>query len=238
MVTQTPILTLQGVVVRKRGKVLLGPTDITINSNGFSVVMGPNGSGKTTLLRLLHGLEKTKAGSIIRTDESHINSNKQAIVFQTPTLLRRDVISNLIYPLAIKGVQKREALLKAESWLDRVGLTKLTNAEAHLLSGGEKQKLALARALIVEPNILLLDEPTTNLDGQSTREIETLLKQVQETGVKIIMATHDIGQAKRLADDVLFLYQGKLHEQTSAKKFFKSADTSEAQAFIKGDIVE
>ncbi len=236
----TPILpmTLQGGVVKRRGKTVLGPVDLTVSMRGFTIFLGPNGSGKTTLLRALHGLERLAKGQIAWQVPLAQAQLEQAFVFQTPIMMRRCVRDNLAYPLRLNGTPKAQATAAAEDWAERIGLSQFLDQPAPQLSGGEKQKLALARALIRTPQILFLDEPCANLDGRATREIETILKDAQASGTRILMATHDIGQAKRLADEVVFLMHGKIIESAAAATFFAGPASPQAAQLLKGDIVE
>lgn len=240
MVTPTSILPLElsGVVARVQGKQLLGPVDLTIGEAGLTVVMGPNGAGKTTLLRVMHGLRRISAGTVRWAVDEVETRRKQAFVFQSPIMMRRRVIDSIAFPLILHGVDKRSAKRQAEDWAIRVGLGHVLHDWAQMISGGEKQKLAVARALINEPEILFLDEPCANLDGRSTREIEAVLKQAELAGTRIIMATHNLGQARRLASDVIFVHGGKILETTPANTFFDTPQTPQAKAFIQGDIVE
>ena len=239
MVSPILPLTMTGAVVKRRGKTLLGPVDLTISAGGFTIILGPNGAGKTTLLRALHGLEKLAAGDVRWQVPVFDARPKQAFVFQSPIMMRRSVRDNLAYPLTLHGTDRTEARKKAEIWAVKIGLGAALDQQAPLLSGGEKQKLALARALIRSPEVLFLDEPCANLDGRATREIETILLQAQAAGTRIVMSTHNMGQARRLATDVVFMYDGKVHERADADSFF-GADpkTPEAVAFVNGDIVE
>jgi tungstate transport system ATP-binding protein len=227
----------KGIVVRRRGKTLIGPIDLTVGAEGITAVLGPNGAGKTTLLKALHGLEKINSGHLHWQAETEVVRRQQAYVFQTPVLLRRSVERNLGYPLEMRGVSKAEIAEGVASWSDRIGLRDARQRPANQLSGGERQKLALARALIIRPQLLFLDEPCTNLDGASTRDIETLLLEAQQAGTKIIIATHDLGQARRLAMDGLFLLDGKIHEAGPAPALFDTPQTPELRAFLAGDIV-
>ncbi|MEM7214626.1 MAG: ATP-binding cassette domain-containing protein [Pseudomonadota bacterium] len=238
MVTDILPLKLQDAVVRKRGKTIIGPVDLEIRKQGLTVIMGPNGSGKTTLLRLMHGLERPRKGTVSWNSETGEAQERQAFVFQTPILLRRSTIDNIAYPLKLQNIPATQAQAIAEEWLVQVGLDNARELNASFLSAGEQQKLALARALACKPEILFLDEPTANLDGRATREIETILKDALFSGVRIVMTTHDTSQGKRLADEVLFMYHGKIHEQGLSEPFFANPITREAKAFLKGDIVE
>ena len=231
-------LSVRAAKVRRRGRVIVGRVDLHLGPTGTTIVLGPNGAGKTTLLQMLHGLARLSDGAIAWNTPTGDARTRQAFVFQSPIVLRRSVRDNIAYPLILHGALKSEARARAADWAARVGLGEMLKRPATVLSGGEKQKLALARALIREPQVLFLDEPTANLDGRSTREIETILKRAAAEGTRIVMATHNIGQARRLASEVIFLYRGRVHEATRAAEFFAGPQTPEARAFIKGDIVE
>ncbi|OAN75795.1 sulfate ABC transporter ATP-binding protein [Sulfitobacter sp. EhC04] len=231
-------MTAKGIESRRRGQVLVGPIDLTLDGQGACVVVGPNGAGKTTLLRLLHGTARLSAGQInwaCPTDEAR---HHQGFVFQRPVMLRRTVMQNLIYPLRLRGVPLAQARDRARDWAARVGLEAMLDRAAPVLSGGEQQKLALARALISEPKVLFLDEPCAALDGRATREIEEILTHAKSAGTRLILSTHDMGQARRLADQVLFLLGGRIHESGPAETFFNRPETPQARAFLRGDIVE
>ncbi len=225
------------VVVAKRGTRLIGPTSLELHNRGITIVMGPNGSGKTTLLRVLHGLERVRSGSVKWNGNIRDVFKRQSFVFQAPIIMHRTVRENIAYPLIVRGVSRKSALNQAQESLTKIGLEFAADRNATSLSGGEKQKLAIARALITEPEILFLDEPTTNLDGQAVSDIESTLKETSSGGTKIVMATHDIAQTKRLAHDVVFMYRGQVHESGSASKFLKRPSSKVSKAFIKGEIV-
>lgn len=231
-------LTLTQATAHMRGKKLVGPVDLTLSPEGFTIVIGPNGAGKTTLLRLMHGLQRCTGGSVNWAVPAPVARTKQAFMFQSPIMMRRKVVDSLAYPLRLRGVSKADARAKATDYARRFGLGTLLESWAPLLSGGEKQKLSLARALIIEPQILFLDEPCASLDGRATREIETMLLAEQARGTRLVMSTHNMGQARRLAHDVIFMHKGKVHEQSGAERFFSAPATPEALAFTNGDIVE
>lgn len=231
-------LIAKGATTRRFGKTLVGPVDLTIEGAGMTVVIGPNGSGKTTLLRLLHGAARLSSGEIrwaCATDEAR---HHQAFVFQRPVMLRRSVIDNIAYPLRVRGIGKAEARADAGQWADQIGLSDMLDRPATVLSGGEQQKLALARALIMRPKLLFLDEPCAALDGRAMREFEEILTVAKASGTRLILSTHDMGQARRLADDVLFLLRGRIHDRGPANTFFDKPETPQARAFLNGDIVE
>ena len=231
-------LSVKGAVTRRHGKVLVGPVNLEFDGAGTSVILGPNGAGKTSLLRLLHGTARLHAGEITWGCDTEAARNAQAFVFQRPVMLRRTVGDNLAYPLRLRGTPRVEARARARDWAARVGLSELFDRQATVLSGGEQQKLATARALIGDPGLLFLDEPTASLDGRATREMEEILATAQANGTRLVLSTHDMGQARRLADRVIFLLGGKVHEEGAAESFFAAPQTPEARAFLKGDIVE
>ncbi len=230
-------LTLRGIAVNRRGKLLLGPVSLVLQGRGISVVIGPNGSGKTTLLRAMHGIERISSGSKAWSVDDVDARAAQSFVFQTPIMMRRNVRDNIAYPLMLRGMRRRDARAAAEAWAKRVGLSGALLRPATVLSGGEKQKLALARALVTAPQVLFLDEPCANLDGHATQQIEAILHAACADGTRIVMSTHDLGQARRLADEVLFLHNGKLVEIQPAAAFFAGPSSVQARALLNGDLV-
>ncbi len=218
------------------GKRLLDDLSLQIGARPVTVVMGPNGAGKSLLLRLLHGLIEPTAGHILwggRPSSSDLR-RRQAMVFQRPVLLRRSVIANVAFALKSRGTASTERCM---ALLEHVGLETHANKPARLLSGGEQQRLALARALAVEPEVLFLDEPTASLDPSATAAIEGIVTAAHRRGTKIIFVTHNIGQARRLADEVVFLHAGRLVEHEPAEQFFASPRSPEAQGYIEGRLV-
>lgn len=241
MVTQPVHLIVKNIVVRRAGKTLINGVSLDMPLLGTHVVLGPNGAGKSTFLRALHGMERLNSGSIVwpdGVDGLNKNAHQRGYVFQTPIVLRRSVLGNLMYPLLLKRAPKTEAENKARELAERFGLSALLTARAERLSGGEKQVLALARALTVDPDILFLDEPTTNLDGQTTRLIEATVREFSQSGRTVFLATHDLGQARRLADHITFLHRGRLLEKAPAQVFFDGPKTEAARNYLAGDIVE
>nr|WP_113913549.1 ATP-binding cassette domain-containing protein [Roseovarius dicentrarchi] len=227
-----------GVCVHRRGKRLIGPVDLVLDGQGITALIGPNGAGKSTLLKALHGLERLSAGRIDWACPQHEAQQMQAFVFQTPVMLRRSVLDNLMYPLRLARTPRAAARAAAAQWCARIGLEGMEGRLATVLSGGERQKLALARALITSPKLLFLDEPSASLDGSATREIEAILTLATGAGTRIVMATHDMGQARRLAREVVFLRRGEVHEAAPAATFFDAPATRAAAAFLAGDIVD
>ncbi len=231
-------LRLERAEMRRSGHTLVGPVNLELDGTATTAIIGPNGSGKTSLLRLMHGIGRLSRGRIVWACPKDEAQRRQAFVFQTPIIMRRSVRDNLAFPLGLRGKPRREAQRAAENMAASVGLEDTLGRPAQGLSGGERQKLALARALICDPEVLFLDEPCASLDGRATREIEEILHRQTGMGMRIIMTTHDLGQARRLAHELVFLLRGQVHEHRGAKEFFESPSTPEGAAFIRGDIVE
>ena len=225
------MIKVEEVVVERRGRRLLGPATFSINDKGITAVIGPNGAGKSTLLRLMHGLERARYGHL--SLPIHMNSQQQAFLFQQPILLRRSVQQNLILPLKLRGVPTEIREQEVVKIATEFGLNKLLEQDAFLLSGGEKQKLTLARALIIKPNLLFLDEPSANLDRPSTLIIENAVKVVADQGCKVILASHSMAQVKRLAEDVLFISDGVVHGPFFVQDFLQKPPTESAQDWLE-----
>jgi tungstate transport system ATP-binding protein len=232
-------LELRGLVYETGGKRLIDNIDARIEERGITVIMGPNGAGKSVLLRLMHGLIPPSRGEILwagrRADREL--ARRQAMVFQKPVLLRRSAAGNIWHALGLRGVDWSERPTRVEEALRLAGLERLAATPARTLSGGEQQRLSLVRALSLEPEILFLDEPTASLDPASTLLIERLLIKAQRQGIKIIVVTHDVGQARRLAQDVIFLHHGRVVEHGPAKVFFDQPQSEAGRAFIAGGLV-
>jgi tungstate transport system ATP-binding protein len=215
-------------------RILSGVT-LTFAIGPPTVLLGPNGSGKTTLLKLAMGLLEPTQGRITFAERPRPTSRRRAFVFQKPMMLRRTVAKNVAYSLKMAGVpQTRPRLARL---LEQVGLAAFADRPARRLSGGEQQRLALARALARDPEIIFLDEPTASLDPFATKGVEDIITGIARAGVKVVMTTHDLGQARRLASDVVFLAKGRLCENAPADAFFNNPTTTEAQRFLAGDLV-
>jgi tungstate transport system ATP-binding protein len=231
-------LRLHEVCFEAGGKRLIDHISCVCDGRPCTVVLGPNGAGKSLLLRLCHGLIRPSSGLILWRDMRVDAARRfQAMVLQRPVLLRRSVAANIGYALSVHGVPRRQRRVLASQALEQAGLLDLAARSARVLSGGEQQRLALARAWALKPQVLLLDEPTANLDPAATQAVETLLEQVYKTGTKIIMTTHDLGQARRLADEVLFLHRGRLLAHAPAAEFFSKPQSKEAAAFLEGRLL-
>lgn len=231
-------LHVAGVGYQRHGQALLEGISFDLTAGPASVVLGPNGAGKSLLLRICHGLLEPSHGSVSwRGPAAGRAKLHQAMVFQRPVLLRRSVAANIDYVLRLRNVSAAERIARTEESLELTGLVHLRGRNARVLSGGEQQRLALARAWAVRPEVLFLDEPTASLDPAATRNVEDLIRLFCERGVKVMMTTHDLGQARRLADDILFLHRGRLLERAAVNSFFVSPQSKEAQAFIAGQLL-
>jgi tungstate transport system ATP-binding protein len=216
---------------------LLADLSLTLNAGAPTLVIGPNGAGKSTLLRLAMGLIAPTRGRVTWGGHADPAPRRRAMVFQRPVMLRRSALQNVTYALEQAGVAKETIETRAFALLAQVGLQDIARRPARRLSGGEQQRLALARALARDPELLILDEPTASLDPAATRAVEDIIAQAAATGIKILMASHDLGQVRRLAGEVIFLSHGRLREYSAAQMFFENPQTPLAQAFLRGDIV-
>jgi tungstate transport system ATP-binding protein len=220
-----------------KGRTIIDEVSCALEAGSRTVILGPNGAGKSVLLRLCHGLLVPSSGRIEWCGAAAAQAHRrQAMVFQRPVMLRRSAIGNVTYALELKGVPRRDRMARAENALRAVGLWPAAKRPARVLSGGEQQRLALARAWAIEPDVFFLDEPTANLDPGATREVEDIVERIRAGGTKVVMTTHNLGQARRLGDEILFLSRGRLVEHAPVERFFKAPQTSEAAAFIKGEL--
>ncbi len=229
-------LRLQGLGFAVGGKPLLDDVDLVLEAGGRTVVLGPNGAGKSIFLRLCHGLLRPTKGQVVWAG-SDGGAGRHALLFQRPVMLRRSARANVLHGLALAGHGWHERRERARAVLARFGLADLAERPARTLSGGEQQVLALARAAALEPEVLFLDEPTAALDPAATARIELLLQIIARDGVKLVMVTHDLGQARRFADDVVFLHRGRLVEHRPAAAFFSNPRSPEARAFVAGELI-
>lgn len=219
------------------GRRLIDGLSFGVPAGGLTVLLGPNGAGKSLTLRLCHGLLVPKEGLIRWSAGAEGRAKRHAMVFQKPIMLRRSVESNIAHALAAAGVSGTERHQRSCAALARFGLSDRAAQAARLLSGGEQQRLAIARAWALRPELLFLDEPTSQLDPAATRQIEELLAGLVAEGITILMSTHDLGQARRLAARVLFLHRGRLIEDAAAADFFAGPASLEARAFLAGELI-
>jgi tungstate transport system ATP-binding protein len=216
---------------------LLDGITMRIAAGAPTVLIGPNGAGKTTLLRIVIGLMPPSRGRVTWAGREHAPPDRRAIVFQRPAMLRRSAAANIRYALAAAAAPRATRSERIADLLALVGLSGLERRPARRLSGGEQQRLALARALAREPDLLLLDEPTASLDPAATKAIEDIVRAVAARGVKVVMSTHDLGQARRMGGDVALLHRGRLVEHKPAADFFAAPATEEAKRFIAGELL-
>ena len=227
-------LVLDNVSYAVNGTRILSNVSVEIGAGPRTIILGPNGAGKSVLMRICHGLLRPTEGRVIWNETSA--ARRAAMVFQRPVMLRRSALANIEYGLKLAGVARAERTLRAQDVLEAVGLERFADHAARRLSGGEQQKLALARAWALGPEVLFLDEPTANLDPAATRELETIVGQIRASGTKIVMTTHNLGQARRLGDEILFIDSGRLVERAPVERFFAQPETAEAASFIKGEL--
>jgi tungstate transport system ATP-binding protein len=223
---------LEGISLSHCGADLLSLVSAALPMSGITGLLGPNGAGKSVLLRVIAGLVKTDCGNV-QTQ----NNTIPAVVFQRPVLLRRSVRANLLHAMKVTGLPRGSRAGRLAELLVAGDLTRLAESPARALSGGEQQRLAIVRALVAEPKILLLDEPTASLDPAATHAIENLIKMTAARGVKILIVTHDRTQAARMCDDIVFLHAGSVAEHTQAKAFFQSPKSRAAKAYLAGELV-
>jgi tungstate transport system ATP-binding protein len=214
---------------------LLSHVQLSIAGGARTVILGANGAGKSVLMRLMHGLLAPSSGSVVWNGVKD-RPSAQSMVFQRPVMLRRSTLANVAYGLKLNGVPRAARSARAQAALARVGLAHLAKRPARVLSGGEQQRIALARAWALDPRILFLDEPTASLDPSAAREVERIVTEFHLAGTTIVMTTHSLGQARRLADEIVFLHAGRIAEYTPASEFFQQPRSAEAEAFLKGEL--
>ncbi len=232
-------LVVEDLVFEAGGRRLVDGIDFTLPAGGLTALIGPNGAGKSLLLRLCHGLLAPADGRIdwALPGGRRAGLKAHAMVFQKPVMLRRSVLANLLHPLAVAGLPATERHGRAREALERFRLAPLADRPARVLSGGEQQRLAIARAWALDADVLFLDEPTSQLDPAATRAIEEMILALKAEGRTLVMATHDLGQARRLAERVLFVVAGRVVEDAPAATFFTSPASQEARAFLAGDLL-
>ncbi len=222
---QTAILSFKAVSFRVRERLVLQNVSFDLVQQGCTALLGHNGAGKTLSLMLAHGLLQPAEGCICWSSEV-VATQERVLVLHNPVLLRRSVLANVMYPLLLRGVSRNQSRKRARQALEHARLMHLIDAPARSCSAGEKQRIALTRAWVCRPRILLLDEPTANLDPAAVQHIETMLQQIIGEGSRVLLATHDWSQAQRLASDVLLLKQGRLIRHQSAEQFFVQSPRS------------
>jgi tungstate transport system ATP-binding protein len=228
-------LRLSGLAFAPEGRTILEDVRLELSGEGISVILGPNGAGKTVLLRLLAGLLPV-SGGVVDWGGKARPDGRLAMVFQQPMVLRLSVFTNVDFALRPQGLPAALRRARTMEVLERVGLAHRAGESARLLSGGERQRLALARAWAMRPRLLLLDEPTASLDPTATEQVETIIREIRTDGAKVLMTTHNLGQATRLADDIVFLADGRVQEHDAAQRFFARPQSPAARAFLQGEL--
>lgn len=228
-------LACKAVGFRPNGQEVLRGVDLVLGGEGITVVLGPNGAGKSVLLRMLCGLLEPTSGSV-QWGSAAGPGREVAMVFQHPMMLRDTVLANVALALKAHAVSGRERRTRGRAMLARIGLEDRAEQSARLLSGGERQRLALGRAWLTRPRLLLLDEPTASLDPSGVEAVERIIREIRTDGTKVVMTTHNLGQATRLADDVVFLAEGVVREHAPVQRFFARPVSPEARLFIKGEL--
>ncbi|OHC63710.1 MAG: ABC transporter ATP-binding protein [Rhodocyclales bacterium RIFCSPLOWO2_02_FULL_63_24] len=223
-------LTIDNLGLTEGGTRIIDAVSLSLSAQR-TLVLGPNGAGKSTLLRLIHGLLHPSSGALRWSQPL-----SQAMVFQRPVMLRTTALANVVYGLKLKGCTAHECDRRARQALAHVGLETLAKRPARLLSGGEQQRVALARAWALEPELLILDEPTASLDPASSREVERIINEIAAGGARILMTTHNLGQARRVAEEIVFIDRGRIAEQTPVAEFFKLPRTPAAQDFLQEEM--
>jgi tungstate transport system ATP-binding protein len=231
-----PVMLVEVRIVARNVAILDGVT-LKIDAGPPTVLIGPNGAGKTTLLRAVMGLVAPSDGLITWAGREHAAPTRRAILFQRPAMLRRSAAGNIRYALAAAHVPRARREERVAALMADVGISGLERRPARRLSGGEQQRLALARALARDPDLLLLDEPTASLDPAATKAIEDIVRKISARGVKVVMSTHDLGQARRVAGEVVLMHRGRLIENTPTEEFFTSPRTEAARKFIAGELL-
>jgi tungstate transport system ATP-binding protein len=228
---------LEEVSVAARGVSILDAVSLEFAAGAPTVLIGPNGAGKSTLLRLAMGLLAPNRGKVSWGGRENVPPLQRAIVFQRPVMLRRSVAGNLRYALGAALLARDERRRRLGELVALVGLAGLERRPARRLSGGEQQRLALARALARDPQVLFLDEPTASLDPAATKAIEDVIRAVGLRGIKVVMATHDLGEARRLAGEVVLMHRGRIVEAGAAEAFFAAPRSAEARRFLAGELL-
>lgn len=228
---------LKGICLSLGGKQVLNQISFDTETAGITAVMGPNGAGKSLLLRLIAGLIHPDAGSVQLGDGQQSIQGHLGFVFQRPVLLRRSVEGNLMHALKLAGFDSEASQLRCAQLLQLGEMTAFANSPARKLSGGEQQRLSLLRALACQPALLLLDEPSASLDPQATFLLEDLVRKASAAGVKVVIVTHDQGQAMRLAQEVIFIHKGRFLEKQDTQAFLKYPQTKQARAYLAGELL-
>lgn len=225
--------------IERAGRVLLCVPAIAFGAAGCSVIAGPNGAGKSLLVRTLCGLIKVDGGRVCwaGTAPDAVRRHQVGLLLQRPVLLRRSAVQNIMYALQMSGMACKTAAAHAHRALDEAGLSTVKEVPSHRLSGGEQQRVALARALALKPDMLFLDEATANVDPGSTLAIEQQLLGAMHTGLQVVMVSHDVGQIRRLANEVVLMHKGRIIEQSPREAFFEQTNNPVSRRWLAGELL-
>ena len=230
-------IVLEAVGLRAGDVTILDDVDLRLCAGAPTVLIGPNGAGKTSLMRVAMGLVAVTRGRVSWGGRAESEPLRRAIVFQRPVMLRRSAVGNLAYALSAAGVPRSRRPARLQELLDLVGLSGRGERPARRMSGGEQQRLALARALARDPEILFLDEPTASLDPAATKSMEDLIADIAAKGIKVVMSTHHLGEARRIAGDIVLMHRGRIVESAPAETFFTTPRTEAARRFVAGELL-
>jgi tungstate transport system ATP-binding protein len=230
------MIALEQLAFRVGSRSIIDNVSLQLSERGRTVVLGPNGAGKSVLLRLCLGLIEPSSGYVKWPGQSDARPLRKCLVFQRPVMLRRSALDNITHALALAGLPKKLRAERALHALSLVGLADIPHRPARVLSGGEQQRVALGRAWALEPDVLFLDEPTANLDPTATKQVEDIVQSIHAAGTKIVMTTHNLGQARRMGDEIVLLAHGRLIEHTPADAFFRTPSSPEGAAFVQGEL--
>ena len=220
---------LKDIVVKSNGRVILNIPHAIIPADRITACIGPNGAGKTTFLKLLDGLIKPDTGSV-----SYSFNNKTALVLHHTPMIKASAMTNIGI---VQDVDQSISKSDIQTVMDQVGLTRLANSPAHKLSAGERQKICLARAILLKPNLVLLDEPTANLDPNTTEQVEELIRQFDRQDVDVIFSSHQLAQVQRLAQHIIFIDQGEIKEKGPVGPFFADPQTQAAKRYLHQELL-
>ncbi|ASJ72567.1 energy-coupling factor ABC transporter ATP-binding protein [Granulosicoccus antarcticus] len=225
--------------IERAGRVLLSIDSIEFGATGCCGIVGPNGAGKSLLVRTLCGLMRPDEGRVYWAGSAPDAARRHQVglLLQRPVLLRRNAVQNIVYALRAAGLSRKASVEQAQRALEESGLAAVREVPSHRLSGGEQQRVALARALALKPDMLFLDEATANVDPASTLVIEQQLLGAMRAGLKVVMVSHDVGQVRRLANEVVLMHKGQIVEQSSRTTFFEQTNNPVSRRWLAGELL-
>jgi tungstate transport system ATP-binding protein len=220
---------LKDITVKSNGRIILSIPHAIIPADRITACIGPNGAGKTTLLKLLDGLIKPDTGTV-----SYSFANKTALVLHHTPMIKASTRANMSM---VRDADSKINTAEIQQVIERVGLEKLASAPAHKLSAGERQKLCLGRAILQKPNLVLLDEPTANLDPNTTEQVEEMIRQFDAQNTDVIFSSHQLAQVQRLAQYIIFIDHGEIKEKGPVGPFFSNPQTQAAKRYLHQELI-